>query len=340
MNPSSVQSIFQQQIPSLDLRSCLVSMQGESIYKHYRNQEAASQISKVNSCTKSVLSALICIAMDHGWLPDASTPLSAFFPVLALDPDPRKPQITLEQLLTMTAGFNWDEFGGQNSFPRMTRTEHWVNFALEQRLSHAPGTHMEYNSGVSQILAAILMQHTGMSVAGFAERYLFGPLGITEYQWECDPQGVHTGGFGLKMLPDDLLKFGQLFLQEGMWHGERLISSELVNRSTEAFITVTPPKRGSYGWHWWVDTCKSDEPSDFSGEHKPSPLSESTSFNSTDRNKTVFDYYYARGFGGQFVYIVPELELVTVLTNDKRKKEKPPLDVFPRLIAPQLLSLL
>ncbi|WP_445671236.1 serine hydrolase domain-containing protein [Paenibacillus sp. FSL K6-2862] len=340
MNPSSVQSIFQQQIPSLDLRSCLVSMQGENIYKHYRNQEAASQIAKVNSCTKSVLSALICIAMDHGWLPDASTPLSAFFPALVSDPDPRKSQITLEQLLTMTAGFNWDEFGGQNSFPRMTRTEHWVNFALEQRLSHTPGTHMEYNSGVSQILAAILMQHTGMSVAGFAERYLFGPLGIKEYQWECDPQGVHTGGFGLKMLPDDLLKFGQLFLQEGMWHGERLISSELVNRSTEAFIPVTPPNRGSYGWHWWVETCKIDNPSECSEKREPSPLSESTSINSVDQNKTVLDYYYARGFGGQFVYIVPELELVTVLTNDKRKKEKPPLDVFPRLIAPQLLSLL
>ncbi|WP_416295355.1 serine hydrolase domain-containing protein [Paenibacillus illinoisensis] len=340
MNPSSVQSIFQQQIPSLDLRSCLVSMQGENIYKHYRNQEAASQIAKVNSCTKSVLSALICIAMDHGWLPDASAPLSAFFPALVSDPDPRKPQITLEQLLTMTAGFNWDEFGGQNSFPRMTRTEHWVNFALEQRLSHTPGTHMEYNSGVSQILAAILMQHTGMSVAGFAERYLFGPLGITEYHWECDPQGVHTGGFGLKMLPDDLLKFGQLFLQEGMWHGERLISAELVNRSTEAFITVTPPNRGSYGWHWWVDTCKSDKPSEFSEERTPPPSSESTSINSADRNKTVLDYYYARGFGGQFVYIVPQLELVTVLTNDKRKKEKPPLDVFPRLIAPQLIDLL
>ena len=346
MNPLSVQSIFQQQIPSLDLRSCLVSMQGEHIYQHYRNQEAANQIAKVNSCTKSVLSALICIAMDHGWLPDSSTPLSTFFQKLASDPDPRKPQITLEQLLTMTAGFNWDEFGGQNSFPRMTRTDHWVNFALEQRLSHSPGTHMEYNSGVSQILAAILMQQTGMSVVEFAERYLFGPLGITEYQWECDPQGVHTGGFGLKMLPVDLLKFGQLFLQKGTWHGERLISSALVARSTEPFITVTPPNRGSYGWHWWVDTCKTDEASEYSGERKQSSgygsgsESESGSINTAEQSKPVLHYYYARGFGGQFVYVVPELELVTVLTNDKRKKEKPPLDVFPRLIAPQLLKLL
>lgn len=152
-----------------------------------------------------------------GLAPEASTPISTFFPQLASDPDPRKPAITLEQLLTMTAGFNWDEFGGQNSFPRMTRTGHWVDFVLEQSLRHKPGTHMEYNSGVSQILSAILMQHTELSVAAYAERYLFGPLGIHDYEWEQDPQGVHTGGFGMKLLPADLLKFGQLFLQQGRW---------------------------------------------------------------------------------------------------------------------------
>ncbi|OPG96017.1 serine hydrolase [Chryseobacterium mucoviscidosis] len=327
MNPSSIPSMLQQTIPQLDLRSCLVSIRGEIIYEHYRNQEAATHIAKVNSCTKSVLSALICIAMDHGWLPEASTtPISTFFPQLGSDPDPRKPEITLEQLLTMTAGFNWDEFGGQNSFPRMTRTDHWVNFALEQRLSHVPGTYMEYNSGVSQILSAILMQSTGMSVAEFAERYLFGPLGIQEYEWECDPQGVHTGGFGLKMLPRDLLKFGQLFMQQGMWNDQSLISNDLVSRSTKPAITVTPPNHGSYAWHWWVDAYTRETSEAKAGI--------------TEKHTPILHYFYARGFGGQFVYIVPALELVAVLTNDKRKKEKPPLDVFPRLIAPQLAKLL
>ncbi|WP_440109569.1 serine hydrolase domain-containing protein [Paenibacillus sp. QZ-Y1] len=334
MNPSSIISMLNQIIPPLDLRSCLVSVRGEIIYEHYRNQEAATHIAKINSCTKSVLSALVCIAMDHGWLPEASAPISTFFPQLKSDPDPRKPQITLEQLLTMTAGFNWDEFGGQNSFPRMTRTEHWVNFALEQRLSHVPGTHMEYNSGVSQMLSAILMQNTGMPVAEFAERYLFGPLGIKDYEWESDPQGVHTGGFGLKMLPVDLLKFGQLFLQQGMWNGKSLISSELVALSTKPAITVTPPNRGSYAWHWWVDTYNGNVVSEASAD------SISTPSTPTDQDKPKLHYYYARGFGGQFVYVVPELELVTVLTNDKRKKEKPPLDVFPRLLAPPLWKLL
>ncbi|MGC5773138.1 serine hydrolase domain-containing protein [Paenibacillus pabuli] len=324
MNPSTIPSI----IPPLDLRSCLVSVRGETIYEHYRNQEAATHIAKINSCTKSVLSALICIAMDQGMLPDASTPISTFFPQLLSDPDPRKAEITLDQLLTMSAGFNWDEFGGQNSFPRMTRTDHWVNFALEQRLSHSPGTHMEYNSGVSQILAAILKQNTGMSVADFAERHLFAPLGIHEYQWESDPQGIHTGGFGLKMLPGDLLKFGQLFLQKGMWNDQPLISSDLVIRSTQPAITVTPPNHGSYAWHWWVDVYSEET----------TALSDASI--SSEQNQPSLGYYYARGFGGQFVYIVPSLELVAVLTNDKRKKEKPPLDVFPKQIVPQLAKLL
>ncbi|WP_339273063.1 serine hydrolase [Paenibacillus sp. FSL W8-0426] len=326
-----IQSNLHEMIPPLDLRSCLVSVRGETIYEHYRNPEIPGQIAKINSCTKSILSSLICIAMDHGWLSGPQTEISAFFPTLLDDPDPRKARITLEHLLTMTAGFDWDEFGGQNSFPRMTRTERWVDFALEQRLSHAPGTYMEYNSGVSQMLSAILMQATNMPVARFAERFLFGPLDIETVEWESDPQGVHTGGFGLKMRPGDLLKFGQLFLQQGMWNGEQIISTELVHRSTQPFIDVTPPNRGRYGWHWWVDAHPGEAKA---AAEQLSGTKHSTGAEAADA--ASLDYYYARGFGGQYVYVVPALELVTVLTNDKRKRDKPPLDVFPRLIAPML----
>jgi CubicO group peptidase (beta-lactamase class C family) len=172
------------------------------------------------------------------------------------------------------------------------------------------------------------MQHVGMSVAAYAESYLFGPLGIQDYEWEQDPQGVHTGGFGLRLLPSDLLKFGQLYLQEGKWEGKQLISNQLVKRSTQPFITVSPQNHGSYGWHWWVDQ--------YAGQHLDD---NSPSQPAEQMNHEPLSYYYARGFGGQYVYIVPELELVTVLTNDKRKKEKPPIDVFPRFILPELWKL-
>ncbi|MEF2967363.1 serine hydrolase [Paenibacillus sp. M1] len=306
-----------QALKQLDLRSCLISRQGKPIFEQYRDDRTPHEIAKINSCTKSVLSALIAIAMDQGLLPGPDTPAAEFFPQLAADPDSRKREITLRHLLTMSAGFNWTEFGGQNSFPKMTRSPHWINFVLEQPLADPPGTMMEYNSGISQMLSAILAQAAGMTVARYAELHLFGPLGIESYEWERDPQGIHTGGFGLRLRPEDMLKFGQLYLQQGEWNNNRLISRERIAESVEPAISSEPPRRGRYGWHWWTDTYPdSDGPP---GTAAP-----------------LFDYFYARGFGGQYIYVVPSLETVVVLTDDKRKKRQFPGDVFRQFIAPVL----
>lgn len=302
-------------IMPLNLRSCLISRQDRLVYEHYRDERTPGELAKINSCTKSVLSSLICIAMDLGVLPSPDTCITEFFPQLHDDRDQRKSEITLRHLLTLTAGFNWTEFGGQKSFPRMTRTENWIQFVLEQPLSESPGTRMEYNSGVSQLLSAILVQASGMSTARFAEQYLFGPLGIQEYEWEADPQGIHTGGFGLKLRPADLLKLGQLYLQEGVWNDTRLISSELVHTSTATAIPAEAPRRGGYAWHWWTDTFL--KPND-------SPSS------------PALEYFNARGYGGQFVYVLPALDTVVVLTQDKLGKSKPSMDVFREHIAPVL----
>lgn len=301
-----------------NLRSCLISRAGRLIYEHYRAPHTVTEIAKINSCTKSILSALLCIAIGQGLLPQPAAPLSQFYPQLRLDADKRKAAITLEHLLTMSAGFHWTEFGGQNSFPRMTRSANWTEFVLQQKLSHAPGEHMEYNSGVSQLLSAILVQATGMPTARFAEHELFRPLGIERYEWEQDPQGVHTGGFGLRLRPSDLLKFGQLYLQQGKWGNRQLIASELIARSTKTAILAKAPWRGGYGWHWWTDcyTATADSSSE-----------------------SVLHYYYARGYGGQFVYVLPERDTVVVFTQDHQgKQQKPPVDVFREWIAPLLIE--
>ncbi|MBA2937278.1 serine hydrolase [Paenibacillus sp. CGMCC 1.16610] len=305
----------------LHLASCLIEQRGERIFEHYRNEQKEAEITRINSCTKSVLSALICIAMDQGLLPEPETPVSAFFPQLLQDADPRKREMRIRHLLTMTSGMDWTEFGGQNSFPQMTRTSNWVDFVLAQPLSEAPGTRMEYNSGNSQLLAAILAQVTGMSVAQYAEQQLFGPLGIADYAWETDPQGIHTGGFGLQLRPADMLKFGRLFLQEGLWEHKPLISKALVASSSAPAIPAAPvpPRRGFYGWHWWVDTYEADA-------------------NTASPSSPPMDYYNAYGFGGQAIYIIPRLDTVVVLTHDERKKSKIPLLVFRNHIAPMLAA--
>lgn len=132
------------------------------------------------------------------------------------------------------------------------------------------------------------------------------------------PQGIHTGGFGVKLRPVDLLNFGQLFLQTG--YGRIRRSSPAVGlrvRYSQSCTQSLPPRR--YGWHWWTDalTCSSA-----AGE------------------SSLVDYYYARGYAGQFIYVVPELQLVTVLTQDnKRGKNNPPVDVFRDYIVPVLGSI-
>jgi CubicO group peptidase (beta-lactamase class C family) len=303
-------------LTNLKVRSCLIAYQDTLLLEHYREPQLKHEIAKINSCTKSFVSALVCIAMDKGLLPPPETPIASFFPQLHHDPDPQKKEITIEHLLTMSAGFRWQEFKGINSFPNMIKTANWVDYTLSQPLAHPPGTYMEYNSGCSQLLSSLIAQTVGCSTAEFAEQYLFRPLGIKEYEWEYDPQGIYTGGFGLKLKPEDMLKFGQLFLHLGNWQGKQLISADMVKRATAPFIGTNAPRRGQYGWHWWMDS------------YVPEADNQSA--------RITLDYYYALGFGGQNIIVIPSLNLVVVITRDQTKRGKPPVDIFRQYIAPKI----
>jgi len=260
-----------------------------------------------------MLSALISIAIDQHIVPHPDTPILEFFPHIAEDEDTRKREITIAHLLTLSAGFNWNEFGGLNSFPTMTKSEDWVKFVLSQPLVDPPGTRMVYNSGCSQLLAAILRQASGQSVAAFAEKQLFRHLGITAYRWETDPQGIHTGGFGLYLIPRDMLKLGLLYLQQGNWEGQQLILPATVQHSTTPQLEADRPFNGYYGWHWWV--------SSFINEADPS---------------APIPFHMALGFGGQYIVVVPAYELVVVITSENKKRNTY-VDVFREYIIPILV---
>lgn len=298
-------------IEPLGLRSCLIYQQEKIIFEHFRHNATQHELAKINSCTKSFLSALICIALDQGIFPPLDTKLCDCLSIEGLEGEDWRRSITIRHLLTMSGGWKWEEFGGANSFPQMTRSQNWVDFALGQARAVPPGEVMEYNSGSSQILSRLLAEAVGGSIASFAQDYLFGPLGIDQFHWEQDPQGIHTGGFGLSLRPVDLLNFGILYLQQGKWKGQQLISAALAVDSVQPAITVNAPWSGSYAWHWWCDS--------FEKEGKPS-----------------FNYFYARGYGGQFVYVIPGLETVVVLTDDRKKRDRPPTGVFTDFIAPYL----
>ncbi|MNJ54267.1 hypothetical protein D3C77_497010 [compost metagenome] len=121
-----------------------------------------------------------------------------------------------------------------------------------------------------------------------------------------------------------MLKFGQLYLQSGRWNGEQIISEDIVKRSIFPSISTTPPRRGSYGWHWWVDSYGKENL-----KHDD---------NSSQAGSSLLHYYYALGFGGQNIIVIPARDLVIVITRDQTKKSKPPVDIFRQCIAPRLVD--
>lgn len=234
------------------IKSCLVLKEGTIIYEYYKSNKIRDNLQRINSCTKSVISILIGIALDKGFIPSVNLTMEHYFPDLVNhQPDSRKKDITIEQLLTMTVGLDWPEFGEWNYMPPMF-THDVVKFVFDRELVDDPGKRMNYNSGCSHVLSAILTKATGMKTSTFAEQYLFKPLGINgDYRWFEDAKGISYGSDGLRLHPYDLAKIGQLYLQDGIWEGKRIVSAEWIKKSTEPFL-LTYEYIGHYASHWWV----------------------------------------------------------------------------------------
>lgn len=240
------------------------------------------------SCTKSVVSALIGIAIDRGYIEGVDVPLTDFFPGREIqNMDSRKQAITLENMLTMTAGFECRdsylyEWVGLN---QMYDSEDWIQYVLDLPMEYAPGTHFEYCNGLSNLLSVIVQQETGTQTALFAEEHLFGPLGITDYFWEVDPLGYNAGYAYLFLKPEDMARIGFLYLRGGYWAGEQVISSEWVNTSTTLQVNAATLQDG-YGYQWWMDAA---------------------------------GYYMALGHRGQFIFVLPKYDMVVVFLSDPQE---------------------
>jgi len=238
----------------------------------------------IHSCTKSIVSALIGIAIEQGYIDGVQTPVLDFFPGRSAENiDENKKSMTLDDLLTMSSGLNCRDsylyrWSGLNE---MRASSDWVKHMLDLPMAEAPGTRFEYCNGASFLLSAILTETTGMSAHEFADKYLFGPLGITDVIWPINPQGINIGWGELRMRPQDLAKIGYLYLRGGEWDGEQIIPSSWVEESTQKHISGT--LEDGYGYQWWVDDS---------------------------------GIFMAVGYAGQFIFVVPEEELVVVFNSD------------------------
>jgi CubicO group peptidase (beta-lactamase class C family) len=256
------------------------------------------------SSTKSFLSALIGMAMDRGLISGVDEPLLGFFPEYTEieNRDSRKEAITLEHVLTMSSGLSWNETSTpyavlgsanpENDVTKMSQSEDWIKYVLDQPMSAEPGTEFVYNSGGSHLLSGILQNRTGQTAEDFCADNLFGPLGITSWQWSADPDGRSTGGWGLSVHPVNLAMLGYLFLHQGRYNGVQIVPEDWVAISTRQHITATlRDTELAYGYQWWR-------------------LSDAVA----GQYLKVNDIFYTAGAGGQHVFVIPHLNLIVTTT--------------------------
>jgi len=246
------------------------------------------------SCTKSFASALVGIARDQGLVGDVSTPISAFYPEYAdIDWSGARGRITLEHVLTMSAGFEWDENSVSYLDPSNPCSIMWaspdpIRYVLSRPMAAEPGSAFVYHSGLSSTLADVARKASGLPADEFARQYLFTPLGVQDFIWGTNAGGIVDAGGGLWLRPRDMAKFGQLYLNGGTWAGSPVISSEWVAESIQKRIWSSAATR-HYGYQWWIE------------EHL--------------WRGSVVTSFAARGWGGQRIYVFPDLQLVVVFTG-------------------------
>jgi CubicO group peptidase (beta-lactamase class C family) len=265
-----------------NIYSLLVVRHGYLVFEKYYRDHDRSDEYNVKSITKSVTSALIGIALEQGHLSSLDQRVIEFLPEYATPPiDERKQAITLRHLLTMTSGFAWTE----DDIGAWVSSGDWVKYAMNRPLAHQPGEVFTYDTASSHLLSAVISRATTMSEFQFADAQVFQPLGISARIWPADPQGYTFGGSELHLTSRDLAKFGYLYLNNGFWDGAQVVPAAWVQEST----TERRSKVGffgdeGYGYLWWV---------------------------AEDQGHAA---YFALGYGAQYIYVVPDLDLVVVIT--------------------------
>jgi CubicO group peptidase (beta-lactamase class C family) len=285
------------------LHSLIVSHGGEVIFERYYNGSRRDRLANIKSASKSVISALVGIAIERGLIPSVTTPIVKYFPELAQERDARKREITVEHLLTMRPGL---EGTSNRNYGAWVTSRNWVRHVLARPMFAPPGEEMEYSTGNTHLLSAILTKASGKSTWEFANEALARPLGFTLPQWPRDPQGIYFGGNDMLLTPRQMLSFGELYMNEGRVGGQQVLRRNWVEQSCEGRARnrrpgnpgfdgnreLDPLRDREYGYLWWVYEIRG------------------------------YDTCFAWGYGGQYVFVVPALDLVMVTTSSPDVSEE------------------
>jgi CubicO group peptidase (beta-lactamase class C family) len=278
-----------------DLHSLLVIRNGYLVLEEYSAGYDADDLHMLQSVSKSFTSAVIGIAIEQQEIAGVEERVLDFFGDLEgiENLDDRKRAMTLEDLLTMRSGTDYHERGPDSPHFQLNRMSRgWTEFILGRPMINDPGTRFQYDSGGVILMSSLIKARTGEHADAFMKKHLFEPLGIRRHRWHRNAEGhPHMGG-GLHLTPRDTAKLGLLFLREGKWEDRQIVPAEWVRASSRRHVEFSP-RRGpfvGYGYLWWIL-----RPAEEDGEHP--------------------DILAACGFRAQYIFVVPEHEMVVVVTG-------------------------
>jgi len=274
------------------VHSILLIKNGKLIFEEYFFGYGRDTNHFLASVSKSVTSLIIGVAINKGYVPDVDTLAYEIFSDYRRSKwIEQKYPISLKHMLTMTAGLNWDALSHRRSHPGHTTYQMYassdpVEFVLNRNLSDIPGQKYNYNSGLTILLGEIVRRETGMYIDEFSGKFLFMPLGISDYYWDRFPDGTIQTDGGLYLRPRDMAKIGYMVLKKGQWRGRQIVSQVWIAESTQTYINGLGV---GYGYQWRIGKALI--------------------------NGQTIEVLYASGHGGQKIFIIPQLDLVAVFTS-------------------------
>jgi len=250
---AALEDVFSNAEQLANLKSLIVYKDNTIIKEKYFHNGAANSDHDVRSVTKSIISTLIGIAIDRGFIQSEDQTIGVFLEPLVGNIDSSKTNIKIRDLLCMSSGFYGNELSSPGGYNNWISAPDQLLFTLNQTLASQPGQTFYYNSGASHLLSAILTQATGMSSYNFAKQYLFQPLGISDHNWGTDNRGLNNGAAGLRLTPQDMLKIGILYLNDGVYSNVQIVSQCWIRKAANAKITTgnVLPFASGYGYLWW-----------------------------------------------------------------------------------------
>ncbi len=273
-----------------NIYSLLVVKNGFLVYEKYYQGMNEEDANPVYSVTKSVMSALTGIAINDGFIEGIDQKVSDIVPRYFIDvDDKRKKDITVKNVLTMQGGLE----SVDDDFLSFYISRDYFDYTVSQPMNFDAGTKFTYNTGLTQFLSAIIEETSKMNTLEYAQEKLFTPLGIEGVTWHCDSEGHYSGGFGLSLTPRDMAKFGYLYLKNGVWDEDQIIPQKWIKESTSKQVSVNA--ESGYGYLFWTKEFEA-------------------------KDGKFLEAYAASGSGGQYIVVVPELDIVTVITaNDNSR---------------------